>query len=103
MKFLPQLRSELEPVHAVGKIVVGEYEVGPDRPSCHQIQRRDAVARCCRAMAFVLEESSSSSRTSGSSSTTRIVASAVSTSDGPVIRIMPTDVQVAVLSLPAEA
>ena len=56
MKLLPQLRGDLKPVHAVRQIVVREDEVGPDRPSRHQFQRRDAVRRCRRAMAFVLEE-----------------------------------------------
>ncbi len=56
MKFLPKLRSELKPVQAIGEIVVGEYEVGPDRPSFHQVQRCNAIDRCCRAMALVLEE-----------------------------------------------
>ena len=56
MKLLPKLCSELKPVHAIGKIVVGKDEIRPDRPSRHQIQRCDAVGRCCRAMALVLEE-----------------------------------------------
>ena len=56
MKFLPQLRGELKPVHAIRQIVVGKDEVGPDRPSRHQFQRCDAIRRCRRAMALVLEE-----------------------------------------------
>ena len=40
MKFLPQLRGELQPVHAIRQIVVREDEVRPDRPSRHQFQRR---------------------------------------------------------------
>ena len=56
MKLLPQLRGELEPVHAVRQIVVCKDEVRSDRPSRHQFQRGDAVGRCCGAMAFVLEE-----------------------------------------------
>ena len=56
MKLLPQLCGELEPVHAVGQVVVGEDEVGPDRASRHQFQRCDAIRRCCRSMAFVLEK-----------------------------------------------
>ena len=56
MKLLPQLRGDLQPVHAVRQIVVRKDEVRPDRPSRHQFQRRDAVRRRCRAMAFVLED-----------------------------------------------
>ena len=41
-------------------------------PRVDQFQRRDAVSRCCRVVALVLEDQSRSSRTSGSSSTTRI-------------------------------
>ena len=35
MQLLPQLCGDLEPVQAAGQIVVGEDEVGPDRPSRH--------------------------------------------------------------------
>ena len=56
MKLFPQLRGDLEPVHAVRQIVVGKDEVGPDRPARHQFQRCDAVRRRCRAMALVLED-----------------------------------------------
>ena len=56
MKLLPQLRGDLQPVHAVWQIVVRKDEVRSDRPSRHQFQRRDAVGRRRRAMALVLEE-----------------------------------------------
>ncbi len=56
MKLFPQLRGDLKPVHAVRQIVVCEDEVGSDRPSRHQLQRRDAVGRRCHAMALVREE-----------------------------------------------
>ena len=46
----------LQPVHAVRQIVVRENKVGPDDPSCHQIQCCDAVWRGRRAIALVLEE-----------------------------------------------
>ena len=56
MKLLPQFRGDLEPIHAVRQVVVGEDQVGPNRPARHQIQRRDAVRRRRHAMALVLEE-----------------------------------------------
>ena len=56
MQLFPQLRGDLEPVHAVRQIVVGQDEIGPDRPSRHQFQRRDPVRRRRRAMALVLEQ-----------------------------------------------
>src|SRR5579863_2071317 len=57
MEFFPQLRNELDSVQAIGKTVVGEYEVGPNDASCHEIQCRDAITRCCRAMTLAFQES----------------------------------------------
>ena len=56
MKFFPQLRDDLEPVHTVWQIVVCEDEVRSDRPARDQFQRCDTVRRCYRAMALVLED-----------------------------------------------
>ena len=55
MQRFPQLRGDLQPVHPVWQIVVRKNEVGPERPACHQFQRRDAVRRRRRAMALFLE------------------------------------------------
>ena len=57
MKFLSQLCDELDSVQAIGKTVVSKYEIGPNRAACHQIQRCDAVARCCRTMTFAFKGS----------------------------------------------
>ena len=55
MKLLPQLRGDLQPIHAVRQIVVGKNQVGSDRPARHQFQRRGAVRRRRHSMALFLE------------------------------------------------
>ena len=62
---LAQLRGDLEPVHTVRQIVVGQDKIGSDHPSRHQLQRRDAVGRRRYAWPSSSSSSSSSSRTSG--------------------------------------
>ena len=96
MKFLPELCSELDSVQTIRKIVVGKYEVGPDHPSCHQIQRRDAIARCCRAMTFALKESLKQLANLGIVINYKDLASAVNRCDGPVIQTTPDGVPAAV-------
>ncbi len=96
MKLLPQLRRDLKPVHAVRQIVVGEDEVGSDRSSRHQFQRRDAVGAVAAPWPSSLRKSSRRSRTSGSSSTTKIAPVRRTPSAALVIYAAPVGVQAAV-------
>src|ERR1700756_828207 len=56
MKCLPQLRSDLEPVHTVWQIVVCKNEVRSHRPTGRQFLRYDAVRRRYHAMALGFEK-----------------------------------------------
>src|SRR5579859_828674 len=55
MKSLSDLGAELDPIQAFREIIVSEYEIRLDHPSCHQFQRRDTVNRSYRAIALFVE------------------------------------------------
>ena len=42
-EFLPQFLANLDAVHAVGQIVVGKDEIGPDRPADRQVHGGGAI------------------------------------------------------------
>ena len=53
---LPQFLGDLNPVHAVGQIVVGEDQIGPHRPARHRFQSSGAVDGRRDVIALIVQE-----------------------------------------------
>ena len=56
IELLPQFLGDLNPVHAVWQIVVGEDQIGPHRPARHRFQSSGAVDGRRRLIALIVQE-----------------------------------------------